>query len=162
MLTNVFYENLASMLENRQQAKEHSDLFSKIEILNLRCQSLTNLKLYKMKRQEVKNCRKTISEYLATSKSTASSTIEIQNEFQWQTTFFQFLEMHHDLWDKAEETVSMEKHSIFFKTLDRDNRPITQRSSIDHLVEYVLSGLDELKKIQIKKYLISSVSYNLI
>lgn len=42
-------------------------VFAYFNIYSLRCQSVTYLKLYKMRRLEVKECQKTITEYLSKS-----------------------------------------------------------------------------------------------
>ncbi|XP_055308289.1 AF4/FMR2 family member lilli-like isoform X2 [Sitodiplosis mosellana] len=168
---------ISSKFRSQQQhLSRQGSIHSKVAILSLRCQSLTYLKLYKMRRHEVKECQKTISEYLSKSgfsevpngntpsplsptnsvgsQGSGSNTppcslvpIQVHGAFQRQDMFFNYLVMCHDLWELADATVIKGNHTDFFIGLDHENGPITLHSSLSKVVKYVHAGLQKLKQM---------------
>ncbi|XP_055305797.1 uncharacterized protein LOC129570278 [Sitodiplosis mosellana] len=100
-------------------------IHSKVKILNLRCQSLTYLKFYKIKRNELN----------------LSEVIEHQN------TLSAYLSNSHEIWDLADSLVIRGNHKEFFIGLDHEHGPITLHSSLSELFRYVHNGLQKLKQM---------------
>ncbi|XP_075234470.1 AF4/FMR2 family member lilliputian isoform X2 [Lycorma delicatula] len=55
---------ISSKFRNPQSSAVQGNLYNKLAVLTLRCQSLLHLKLFKMKRPEMKECHKIVNEHL--------------------------------------------------------------------------------------------------
>ncbi|XP_051162031.1 AF4/FMR2 family member 4-like isoform X3 [Leptopilina boulardi] len=182
----------------KTQHASESSINTKLIVLSLWCQSLIYMKLYQMRKVEVREHQKVLTDYYQKNPSTpiqpegqgtpslsptpspagsvgsvgsqssgyssgelahrcangqqlqaasyVSVPLGVYNAFSSQNYHFGLLMSGHDLWDQANALVTGE-HKKFFIELDGKIGPLTLKSSLRDLVNYVLEGINKMRAL---------------
>ena len=115
---------------------------SKLTILSYRCQSLLYLKLYKLRKNELKEISQELEELLKNGPSIPVPKSLIQKQYNYSS----YLTQCHDLWDNAKIFVVQGNCSEFSVYLEQTHGILNLDSSLKDLVKYTQAGLDYLTK----------------
>ena len=146
------------ILNYRPKLSTESDgpfaLDSKLTILSYRCQSLLYLKLYKMRKKELKETSQKLKVILKnasdmqSSPALGNSEISIPHTLvRKQFNYSNYLTNCYELWEQAKIYMARRNCCEFFAYLDQNHVRLSLDSSLKDLVKYAQAGLDHLKTV---------------
>ena len=126
----------------------------KLTILSYRCQSLLYLKMYKLRKKELKETSQKLKEILKNASDMQSSPALSNSEIAVPHTlvtkhynYSSYLTNGYELWEKAKIYMARRNCFEFFAYLDQNHVRLSLDSSLKDLVKYTQAGLDHLKTV---------------
>lgn len=127
------------LFKSLPSVNDKQNIYSKMEIVILMCQSVINLKLYNLHKKETKNGQKKISVFLR--KRSDSTETQISNDLMQQKILKNYVAKSDHSWEQVHQIAKQGNHGAFLKQIERFNK----QSSIIDLGKYVQDALKQFK-----------------